>query len=674
MSENLIGATTAVFPIRLSVAVASPVDVEWATRDGSAVAGSDYKATAGTVTFLPGETEKQIEVQVYGQAITPSDDKVFFIRLNPPSNAVLVDAVLTCTINIIDDQGIPSVAVVVAEGRRGPKGDPGLSAYEQAVLMGYTGTLTEWMDQIADASKAADRAGDHAVSASEDALKAQEDALKAQNAAKNAVFAGVVFPTAAEGVDPVLGVQNGAYFNVRSPLSEHYIDEYQNVNGVAVATGKSYPTSDYVQDISEYIALPFVLETVYKLNQRVVLTNGYIVKSTVDGNTNNPNVDMTGWVYSSLTPSHNLSDVDDKAEARTNLDVYSKSEVTSRVGLPIGNIRWFNGSRSQIEDGEIALDGTTVLKRADYPELWAYIQAYQHVITDAEWVATPLKRSAFSSGDGSTTFRLADMNGKYTNSLRSPVLRGDGYYPSGIALGDAIREIEGHTNYMSYVDSPESQFEGKPSLSGAFYAGAVKGYTVQGAAWTNPNSGNSQKPLAFKASLVVPTANENRPNSIFGVYVIKAMGVTQAKPNEGQYPTLTGGNTWNGGQSMTDLTVSGGFNANIKPLLNASGVLPIYALRSWGVVEGTATPARLVKGGNIASVVDEGVGQYKITFATPMPDLNYGVLFGSTTYTLTDAGTYGTMKIGTKTVNGFIISCGQQNYVDVPEVSFGVIY
>lgn len=305
MSENLIGATTAVFPIRLSVAVASPVDVEWATRDGSAVAGLDYKAAAGILTFLPGETEKQIEVQVYGQAITPADDKVFFIRLNPPSNAVLVDAILTCTINIIDDQGITSVAVVVAEGRRGPKGDPGLSAYEQAVLMGYTGTLAEWMDQIADASKAADRAGDHAVSAA-------EDALKAQNAAKNAVFAGVVFPTAAEGVDPILGVQNGAYFNVRSPLSEHYIDEYQNVNGVAVATGKSYPTSDYVQDISEHTALPFVLETVYKLNQRVALDNGDIVKSTVDGNANDPNVDMTGWVK----VSNNIVQFNSYAELR----------------------------------------------------------------------------------------------------------------------------------------------------------------------------------------------------------------------------------------------------------------------------------------------------------------------------------------------------------------------
>lgn len=112
----------------------------------------------------------------------------------------------------------------------------------------------------------------------------------------------------------------------------------------------------------------------------------------------------------------------------------------------------------------------------------------------------------------------------------------------------------------------------------------------------------------------------------------------------------------------------------LRDALNATDSLPIYALRTWGIVEGTATPARLVKGGNIASVVDEGVGQYKITFTTPMPDLNYAVLFGSTTYSLNDAGTYGTMKIGTKTVNGFIISCGQQGYVDVPAVSFGVIY
>lgn len=34
----------------------------------------------------------------------------------------------------------------------------------------------------------------------------------------------------------------------------------------------------------------------YPINKRIMLANGDIVKSTVDGNTNDPNVDMTGWV------------------------------------------------------------------------------------------------------------------------------------------------------------------------------------------------------------------------------------------------------------------------------------------------------------------------------------------------------------------------------------------
>ena len=34
----------------------------------------------------------------------------------------------------------------------------------------------------------------------------------------------------------------------------------------------------------------------YELNSRVMLTNGDIVKSTIDGNVNDPNVDMTGWI------------------------------------------------------------------------------------------------------------------------------------------------------------------------------------------------------------------------------------------------------------------------------------------------------------------------------------------------------------------------------------------
>jgi hypothetical protein len=41
-----------------------PASVGFATRDGTAVAGSDYTATAGEVTFGPGETSKSFTVVV----------------------------------------------------------------------------------------------------------------------------------------------------------------------------------------------------------------------------------------------------------------------------------------------------------------------------------------------------------------------------------------------------------------------------------------------------------------------------------------------------------------------------------------------------------------------------------------------------------------------------------
>ena len=49
--------------------------------------------------------------------------------------------------------------------------------------------------------------------------------------------------------------------------------------------------------LKQYAALPYESKTDgYALNERVQLTNGDIVKSTADENTNNPNVNMAGWV------------------------------------------------------------------------------------------------------------------------------------------------------------------------------------------------------------------------------------------------------------------------------------------------------------------------------------------------------------------------------------------
>ena len=161
------------------------------------------------------------------------------------------------------------------------------------------------------------------------------------------------------GVDVVNGVTDGAYFNVLSEDDNTIAIEYQNIGGVPIPSGKEYPTSNHNsmanRDVAGAHPASAILDASnetqqqvnynggskwysrnggYLQNERVVLNNGDIVKNAVDGNENDPNVNMTGWAYSSLTPSNNLSDVADKAEARTNLGVYSKAETNSIATTP----------------------------------------------------------------------------------------------------------------------------------------------------------------------------------------------------------------------------------------------------------------------------------------------------------------------------------------------------
>ena len=82
------GYTT--FTVTLSVASEQAVTVNFATRDGTAVAGEDYQATAGTLTFAPGETTKTITVAVHTDSI-PEPTETFYITLSGDSaNSLIV--------------------------------------------------------------------------------------------------------------------------------------------------------------------------------------------------------------------------------------------------------------------------------------------------------------------------------------------------------------------------------------------------------------------------------------------------------------------------------------------------------------------------------------------------------------------------------------------------------
>ena len=104
-------------------------------------------------------------------------------------------------------------------------------------------------------------------------------------------------------------------------------------------------------------------------------------------------------------------------------------ELVNPPSGPLLNIRWVE-DRSLIEPDEVPLDGQ-LLTRLLYPEAWARISTVPILVTDAVWISDALQRGKYSSGDGASTFRVPDFNGKQAGSIGAVVLRGDGLLSAG---------------------------------------------------------------------------------------------------------------------------------------------------------------------------------------------------------------------------------------------------
>src|SRR5206468_540484 len=64
VTEGNSGTVSATFTLRLSSASGQTVSVHYATADGTAVAGRDYLASTGTLTFPPGTTTQTLVVPI----------------------------------------------------------------------------------------------------------------------------------------------------------------------------------------------------------------------------------------------------------------------------------------------------------------------------------------------------------------------------------------------------------------------------------------------------------------------------------------------------------------------------------------------------------------------------------------------------------------------------------
>jgi Ca2+-binding RTX toxin-like protein len=115
-------------------------DVDYATADGSAQAGSDYVATSGTLHFAENQNSATVTVTVNSDALAEADE-TFFLNLSNLSIGVITDAQGRATINNDDFQtltGTPGADIMDGFGSAN-------------ILVGLAGNDTYFVDDDEDA-------------------------------------------------------------------------------------------------------------------------------------------------------------------------------------------------------------------------------------------------------------------------------------------------------------------------------------------------------------------------------------------------------------------------------------------------------------------------------------------------------------------------------------------
>jgi len=101
----------ATFTVTLSAPSTLPVTVNYATANGTALAGSDYTAASGTITFAPGQTSQTIIVKTLDDTAYEGS-ATFVVNLSSPTGAIITDSQGVAT---IQDNDQPPTKFYVAD-------------------------------------------------------------------------------------------------------------------------------------------------------------------------------------------------------------------------------------------------------------------------------------------------------------------------------------------------------------------------------------------------------------------------------------------------------------------------------------------------------------------------------------------------------------------------------
>lgn len=189
-------------------------------------------------------------------------------------------------------------------------------------------------------------------------------------------------------------------------------------------------------------------------------------------------------------------------------------------GPAVGTPNWWP-LRSSVPAGQFPQDGQTI-PRALCPDLTAMVIAGTlPVVAEATWLSDPTQRGKYTLGDGSTTIRLPDFNGKSAGSLGAVVRRGDGALSAGtggLIQRDAFQNITGSL-VSTYATSV------RRGVTGAF-TGSSGGTQDSLSSWQGAASPQPGDLVNFNAanSPGARTATETRALNVTGVWTVHAFG------------------------------------------------------------------------------------------------------------------------------------------------------
>lgn len=176
--------------------------------------------------------------------------------------------------------------------------------------------------------------------------------------------------------------------------------------------------------------------------------------------------------------------------------------------MPLFFVMWWP-NRAQIPAGFTAADGQ-LLNRATYPDASAGVLAGTVPIAeDATWLSNGIYRGYYTPGDGSTTFRVPDLNGMYSGSLGAVFLRGDGANSAGTDGVIQQDALQSHTHNVYAMSSPAGS--------------QVYNYSSPGIV---AKSGTTNGDSIFNATTILSGRNgpETRPLNVTGCWCVKLFG------------------------------------------------------------------------------------------------------------------------------------------------------